>query len=1062
MRLKAAVLKYLMITLVTSSAYAGDVNVYKEITTPTLLYRNKEAARASFMPIADEAAYKTSGNYTSSPYYKSLNGTWKFYYTENPRNIPEGFASDTIDVSRWSDIKVPGNWELQGYGIPIYVNIGYEFVSPGYSPYMEAPNPPCVPVTFNPTGIYRRTFTVPGTWKGRQTYLSIDASKSATYVYINGHEVGMNKDSKTPARYNITEYLAEGENTITLKIYRWSDATYIEGYDYWRISGIERNIYLYSRPALQIEDYHAISQLDTLTYRKGKFDLTVKLKNLEPEACDYTFTYKLLDEDANIVATETAKGKTAGGEKIRFTAEIPDVKHWSAEAPNLYTLIMRLENATSGTSDIISEKTGFRTSEIKNGQLLVNGKPILIKGVNLHEHDPYTGHYVDTALLIKDLTLMKRNNINAIRTSHYPQSELFYRLCDEYGFYVVDEANVEAHGMHYDLRTCLGNDLRYCDAIVDRALSMVERDKNHPSVIIWSLGNESGNGYCFYESYLAIKKADTTRPVQYERAGLEWNTDIYCPMYHTPSQIAAYAQSPDAAKPLIMCEYAHAMGNSLGNFADYWETIESYDKLQGGFIWDWVDQGFAARTPEGKHYWAYGGDYGGQGTPSDDNFLINGVVFPDRREKPQTAEMKHVYQNIKFSLIDKEKGLISVKNANYFIPLTGYNFTYEVTAAGEKVAQGKFTTKAAPGQTDTIKIKLPQIPRNGREYFLNISATQKKTKGAIPSGHEVASAQIQLTDKNTNFEIPLTGAPLKLVQDGNTIKINGNAFTLTIDKPSGIITSFKTGGKELIKDGYGPRPNYWRAPTDNDYGYKMPVRCSVWSKASKADLQARDMQVEQENGKTTITFNYKLHPTVTAHMTYQIYPSGYIEITMDTRAAEGTQFMPRAGLRMRLQGEYDNVEYFGRGPLENYPDRNTASRVGKYTTLVDSMYVPHVRPQENGHRTDVRYLKLTDDKGCGIMITAATPIQFNALKNTIEDFDGGYYGEADSTDPAKKNIEQKHICDITPRDMVECCIDYKMTGIGGNDSWGALPEKKYICYPAKSGDTFTFIIAPLQ
>lgn len=1060
MRLKTTVLKYFILTVMSLPANAG--NAYTEITTPSILHRNKETARASYMPIADEESYKTSGDYTKSPYFKSLNGTWKFFYTENPDDIPDGFASDTTDISGWKEITVPGNWELQGFGIPIYVNIGYEFVSPGNPPYMEAPKPPYVPRNFNPTGIYRRTFTVPQEWKGRQIYLTIDGSKSATYIYVNGREVGMHKDSKTPARYDITQYLKSGENDMAIKIYRWSDATYIEGYDYWRISGIERNIYLYSRPELHIEDFHAVSLLDTITYSNGKFDLSIDIKNKGAKEYPYKITYKLLDKEGETVATEIRSGKTADTGKVKFTAQLPGVKPWSAEEPNLYTLIIRLDNTETGTSDIISEKTGFRTVEIKNSQLKVNGKPILIKGVNLHEHNPYTGHYIDTSLMIKDLTLMKLNNINAIRTSHYPQSELFYRLCDEYGFYIVDEANVEAHGMRYDLRSCIGNDPRYRDAIVDRALSMVERDKNHPSVIIWSLGNESGNGYCFYESYLAIKEQDTTRPVQYERAEREWNTDIYCPMYSTPSQIAAYAQSADADKPLIMCEYAHAMGNSLGNFADYWKTIEAYDKLQGGFIWDWVDQGFAATTPDGKQYWAYGGDYGPEGTPSDDNFLINGIVFPDRKEKPQTTEMKHVYQNIKFTMTDKEKGELAVKNANYFTDLSKYEFKYEVTAAGEKVARGKFTLKTPPQQTDTVKIKLPRIPASGREYFLNIFAIQKKAEELIPAGHEVASEQIPLTAIGTTFQIPLSGQPLKLAEDNGAIKIKGNAFTLDIDKTSGVITSYKISGNEMIKDGYGPRPNYWRAPTDNDYGYKMPVLCKTWREASKTSLQACDMNIAQTGDKIEITFNYRLHPSVSTYMTYRIYPSGYIEISMDTRAGEGTPFMPRAGLRMQLPGEYDNVEYFGRGPQENYPDRNTASFVGKYTTKVDSMYVPHVRPQENGYRTDVRYLKLTDNKGRGIMITASRPIGFNTHKNTIEDFDGGYFGEADSSDPAKKNIEQKHTSDITPRDMVECCIDYKMTGIGGNDSWGALPEDKYICRPAESGDTFTFIIAPTK
>lgn len=1033
---------------------------YKEITTPGFISVNMEKARASFLPFKDEAQAE-KGVYSESPYYKNLNGKWKFYYTENPNNIPDGFADPALDVSAWDDINVPGNWELQGYGIPIYVNRGYEFVSPDYPPYMSAPNPPYVPKDFNPTGIYRRTFTVPGSWKGREVFISLDGVKSVSYLYINGKEVGMGKDGKLPTRYNITPYLKDGENHIALEVYRWNDGSYLEGQDFWRISGVERDIYLYSQPKLRLEDFFVKATLDTLNYRDGEFRLAVSLKNHDDSAKKYTLSYKLTDGNGKTVASDSISGSAKGNPELNFSREIKNARAWSAEDPQLYTLTIKLSDKDAGTTDIISEKIGFRTVEIKNRQLLVNGKPILVKGVNLHEHNPWNGHYVDTALMMKDLMLMKRYNVNTIRTCHYPQNELFYRLCNKLGFYVIDEANVESHGMDYNLRYCLGNSPKYKDAIVDRNLSMVERDKNHPSVIIWSNGNESGNGYGFYEAYTAVKNRDNTRPVQYERAEREWNTDIYCPMYTSPGGLESYAKSADADKPLILCEYAHAMGNSLGNFQDYWDIIEKYDILQGGCIWDWVDQGFAEEAKNGKQFWAYGGDYGPEGTPSDDNFLINGIVFPDRSLKPHTEEMKKVYQNIKFLGIDKDKKRLYVKNDNFFTTLAPYTFNYKVMSGGKIVQRGSFTLNTQPQATDTVSIKLPKMPSGGPEYFFEIEARQKAATELIPAGYVVAKEQIELTDGKQKVVIVKGDSPMNLVQDAGKIDISGKNFNLAIDKTSGIITSYKVAGEEIIKDGFGPRPNFWRAPTDNDYGYRMPVNNAIWETVSYAEPVAENMAVSEQGGVATVKFDYKPDPKVTNHVTYTVYPSGYITLGIKTDTEKGLPFMPRAGFKMRLGSGFDNITYFGRGPLENYPDRKTASFVGVYKTKADSMYVPYVRPQENGHRTDVRYVMLTDDSGRGVMITADEPIQFNALKNTIEDFDGGYGGDSKSSDPAKKSIKFAHISDIAPRDMVECNFDYKMTGLGGNDSWGALPENKYICNPDSSDNSFTFVIIPV-
>lgn len=1049
-----------VVAAVLFSLSVSAKDFYKEITNPRLVSKNTEEARASFLPFADEQQ-AMKGNYKESPYFKSLNGTWKFLYSENPYEIPENFMSPALDDSEWANITVPGNWERQGFGIAIYTNTRWEFCAPNNPPYMAAPNPPIVPETFNPTGVYRTTFTVPEEWDGRRIFISIDGVKSAAYLYINGVEVGMSKDSKLPARYDITKYVKKGfSNQLTMRVFRWNDGTYLECQDFWRISGIERDVYIYSQPEVAISDFTVVSQLDKESYTTGEFSLAVELKNYTKKKADYKVAYKLFDAQGVEVNSGMCPGEITTDAVAEFSATIDGVKPWSAEEPNLYTLVIK---TTSGDeTEIISEKIGFRTVEIKNRQLLVNGQPILVKGVNLHEHNEFTGHYVDTALMIKDFELMKRYNVNTIRTCHYPQNELFYRLCDKYGFYVIGEANVEAHGMFYNLRNCIGNNPSFCDAIVNRCVEMVKRDKNHPSVIVWSPGNESGNGYCFYQAYVEMKKIDPTRPIQYERADMEWNTDIFCPMYSTPADLIKYANDPSADRPMIMCEYAHAMGNSLGNFQDYWDIIEKYDILQGGCIWDWVDQGFAEVDEKGRKYWTYGGDYGPKGTPSDDNFLINGIVFPDRTTKPHSEEMKKVYQNIKFSIPNKSVAQLVVKNAYFFTSLSAYNFCYEVVSNGKVVRKGTFKLNTAPQASDTVKIKLPKFAK-GAEYFLNVYATQKEATSLVPENYLVAKEQIELTNGKSVIDIPVKGKALQLADADNKTVVSGEKFAITIDKATGVISSYKVNGEELLKDGKGPQPNYWRAPTDNDYGMKLHKISRVWQAASNAARVAKNYNVATQNGIVTVKFSQAMVDSVAQDIEYNIYPSGYMAMTVNTITENKMPMMPRAGIKMQLNGEFDNVEYYGRGEWENYIDRKTSSFVGVYKTEAGDMYTPYVRPQENGHRIDVRYLTLTNDKGNGMMITSQEDlIQFNALKNTIEDFEAGDRGgDAGWIDPALKTINYFHQNDITPRDLVECCVDYKMMGVGGNNSWGGWPEQQYIYYPTGQVESFTYIIAPV-
>lgn len=713
--------KYFLLTCLAAFPFAltaQENNRYEEITNPKLTSINREPARSTFTSYVTEADAVINDR-KNGTFRLSLNGKWKFHYVETFADRPTDFMMDRVDASRWPDINVPGNWELQGFGTPIYVNQPYEFCSSGYPPYWDKPNPPYVPQEWNPTGTYRREFTLPGDWDDKEIFLSADGVRGAAFYYLNGKFVGMSKDAKTPARFNVSAIAKKGKNVIAIQIHRFSDANYLECQDFWRISGIERDIYLYAQPQIHLTDFKVESPLDE-NYRNGILKVKVQFTNESGQNSPFVVGYRLLDKNDQQIAQSSTQ--VSGDQtEVEFTKKtIQEPLQWTAETPNLYTLVVSLKRPNGDVIEATSCKVGFRTVEIKDKQLLVNGQPILVKGVNYHEHNENTGHYVSEELMKKDFELWKRYNVNTVRTCHYPQQERFYELCDEYGIYVIDEANIESHGMGYDLRVggTLGNNPLFMNAHLDRTMNMYERDKNHPSVIIWSLGNEAGNGLNFYVTYNTLKTLDS-RPIQYERALLEWNTDIYCPMYAPPSYLEKYARNKEMTRPLILCEYAHAMGNSLGNFQEYWDIIEKYPILQGGCVWDWVDQGFAAKTDDGRKYWAYGGDYGENGTPSDGNFCINGVVYPDRSVKPQTEEMGKVYQNIKFLDFDKQTSTVKIRNDFSFTNLDKYDFYYIIRDHGKEVYRGKIENiHAAPGKTVTTG-------------FLNGIPKEKQTTGDV-------------------------------------------------------------------------------------------------------------------------------------------------------------------------------------------------------------------------------------------------------------------------------------------------------------------------------------------
>ena len=703
---------------------------------------NKEYPRSSFMTYENRANALT-GKFEKSKYYQLLNGTWKFYFVDSYKNLPANITDPAISTANWADIKVPGNWEVQGHGVAIYTNHGYEFQP-------RNPQPPTLPEA-NPVGVYRRDIDIPADWDGRDIYLHLAGAKSGVYVYINGQEVGYSEDSKNSAEFLINKFVKPGKNVLTLKIYRWSTGSYLECQDFWRISGIERDVFLYSQPKAALKDFRVTSTLDD-TYKDGIFKLGVDLRNNGSTAGNMTLVYELLDANGKVVATGEKATNVAAGETrtVSFDQTLPDVKTWTSEAPNLYKLVMTVKE-NGKVNEIIPFNVGFRRIEIKpteqlarNGKpyvcLFINGQPLKLKGVNIHEHNPATGHYMTEELMRKDFELMKQHNLNTVRLCHYPQDRRFYELCDEYGLYVYDEANIESHGMYYDLAKggTLGNNPEWLKAHMDRTINMFERNKNYPSLTFWSLGNEAGNGYNFYQTYLWVKNADKdimNRPVNYERAQWEWNSDMYVPQYPGADWLEAMGKR-GSDRPIVPSEYSHAMGNSNGNLWDQWKAIYKYPNLQGGYIWDWVDQGIDAVDENGRHFWTYGGDYG-VNTPNDGNFNCNGIVSPDRTPHPAMAEVKYVHQNVAFEAVDPANGKFLVKNRFYFTNLQKYMISYTIKANGKTVKGGKMSVNVEPQGSKEITIATSGLKsKPGTEYFIYFNVTTTEPEPLIPVGHE--------------------------------------------------------------------------------------------------------------------------------------------------------------------------------------------------------------------------------------------------------------------------------------------------------------------------------------
>ena len=1069
---------------------------------------NKEKPRSSFMSYADRETALTS-RFEKSPYYSLLNGTWKFFFVDSYKDLPQNITDPSVNTSSWDDITVPGNWEVQGHGVAIYTNHGYEFKP-------RNPQPPLLPEA-NPVGVYRRDIEIPASWDNRDIYLHIGGAKSGLYVYLNGKEVGYSEDSKNPAEFLINKYLQPGKNVLTLKIFRWSTGSYLEGQDFWRMSGIERDVFLWSQPKANIQDFRVVSTLDD-TYTNGIFKLAVDLKNHTQETKNLNVGYELLDAKGNLVTSEANDiwVSPASPQTASFEYDLKNVAPWSAEHPNLYKLLMTIKEEGK-VIEVVPFNVGFRRFEMKqidqvaeDGKpytvLLFNGQPVKFKGVNIHEHNPETGHYVTEELMRKDFELMKQNNINAVRLCHYPQDRKFYELCDEYGLYVYDEANIESHGMYYSLKKggTLGNNPEWLIPHMDRTMNMYERNKNYPSVTFWSLGNEAGNGYNFYQTYLYLKDKEINsmnRPVNYERALWEWNTDMYVPQYPSAEWLEEIGRK-GSDRPVAPSEYSHAMGNSSGNLWDQWKAIYKYPNLQGGFIWDWVDQGILEKDKNGREYYTYGGDYG-VNAPSDGNFLCNGIVNPDRTPHPAMAEVKYAHQNIGFEAIDLANGLFRVTNRFYFTNLKKYMVHYSVTANNKVVRSGKVSLDIEPQASKEFTVPVGNLkPQAGTEYFVNFNVTTVEKEPLIPIGHEIACDQFRLPIESPKKAFKTSGPKLTVSTNGDNLSASSSKVNFMFNKKTGIVTSYKVDGTEYFSEGFGIQPNFWRAPTDNDYGNGMPKRLQVWKESSK-NFNVTDATVTMDGNNAVVNVNYLLPAGNLYIVNYTIYPSGAVnvaarftstdmdaaqtEVSESTRTATFTPGrdaarkeasklnVPRIGVRFRLPASMNQVEYFGRGPAENYLDRNAGSMVGLYKSTAEELYFPYVRPQENGHHTDTRWVSLSTGKK-GLLIQADNTIGFNALRNSIEDFDdeeatglsrqwSNFTPEqvANHDEAAAKNVlrRQHHINDITPRDFVEVCVDLKQQGVAGYDSWGSRPEPAYTL-PANREYNWGFTLIPLK
>lgn len=997
---------------------------------------NRAAMHTNYFAYESEQA-ALKGCRLASDNYMTLNGTWKFNWVQNADQRPTDFYKVDFNDKGWDNIQVPGVWELNGYGDPIYVNVGY----PWRSQYKN--NPPYVPTVNNHVGTYRKEIELPADWKGRQIMAHFGSVTSNMYLWVNGKFVGYSEDSKLEAEFDLTKYLRPGKNIIAFQVFRWCDGTYLEDQDFFRYSGVGRDCYLYTRTANHIEDIRITPDLDA-QYKDGTLQIDIQMKGKG------TVDLKLLDKEGKEVTTAQVKG--SGKQTASMTVSNP--AKWTAETPNLYTLVANLQE-NGKTIESIPVKVGFRKIELKNGQILVNGQAVLFKGADRHEMDPDKGYVVSRERMIQDIKRMKELNINAVRTCHYPDNNLWYDLCDEYGIYVVAEANIESHGMGYGDETLAKNPL-FAKAHLERNQRNVQRGYNHPSIIFWSLGNEAGFGPNFEACYKWIKAEDKTRAVQYEQAGTNEYTDIFCPMYYSYESCENYSKG-NIDKPLIQCEYAHAMGNSQGGFKEYWDLVRKYPKYQGGFIWDFVDQSARWYTKDGKEFYGYGGDFN-RYDASDNNFQNNGLISPDRVPNPHAHEVGYIYQNIWVKPVDLQKGEISIYNENFFRDLSDVYAEWQLLANGEVLQSGIINDlKVGPQQTANQKLNytLDNICPC-KEVLLNVAFKLKNTETLLPAGFAVAQQQLSVREYKapenllTEKKIAHDYTPAPVVEDNDSyyLIVKGENFHIDFERRNGYLSLYDVNGLSILDEGAQLTPNFWRAPTDNDMGAGLQKKYLAWK---NPEIKLTSLEHATENGLVVVTAKYDM-PTVSAKLTltYRINKEGAIEVTqsMTTDKNAKVSNMFRFGMRAALNKNLSNIQYYGRGPIENYSDRNNSTNIGKYAQTVDEQFYSYIRPQETGTKTDIRWWNQTNKGGNGIQLVGKTPFSASALHYTMESLDDGL------------EKDQRHSELVPQTDCVNFCIDKVQMGLGCVNSWGALPLDKYMV-PYQDYE-FTFVIKPIQ
>ncbi len=977
-----------------------------------------------------------------SPFVMSLNGNYKFNWVKQPSERPLDFFKPDYDVSNWKDIAVPSNWEMKGYGVPIYSNATYPFKKDAPRVMGEPDDHTWTAYSQrNPVGSYRRSFTIPKSWEGRRTFIVFDGVNSAFYLWINGSFAGYSEDSRLPAEFDITKYLKPGENTIAAQVYRWSDGSYLEDQDFWRMSGIFRNVSLTSRGPAYIRDFYVRTPLDG-NYKNAELKVKTTLRNLGVSDTAASVELSLLDFSGKAVfkpVTLSASIPADGEVEVTFSQPVANPKKWSAEAPNLYTMILTLKNAAGKTIEAIPERIGFRSVEIKGDQILFNGKKIFFKGANRHEFDPDTGQYVRNDSMVRDILLLKRNNLNAVRTSHYPNAPDWYALCDRYGIYLVDEANLESHGYGSSGVTHIPMLPEYKNAHIERVRRMIERDKNHPSIAVFSMGNEAGLGSNFKSAYESAKKAYPEFIIHYDRDQTGQYSDLLSDMYLKPNEMVPFYEKYGKGRPMFQVEYEHAMGNSEGNFQEYWDIFEAKSYLHGAFIWDWVDQGIRRKTADGRRFWAYGGDFGDK--PNDGNFDCNGVIAPDRTVHPSILEPRKSYANVKAEAVNLGAGVLRIKNKNLFVNLSYLKGAWELAENGRVVLSGALPSLDIPAgaaKEFTIdKIKSFK-PAPGAEYMLKISFRLASDALWAPKGFLVSWDQFEMPYSTPHKPSAMANAPaVSLDENSDGVTVNGKDFSIFIGRKTGAVESFVFRGRKLLDAPLAP--NFWRAPTDNDRGRGMPETYKIWKSA--ADTRKTLKVSADKTAPDTVVVKTKfslLNGSCSLRTDYTIRGDGSVSIENNLDVTGALFDMPRIGMQAEIPGEFRNIKWYGRGPAENYEDRKFGYAVGIYSGSPDTMNYQYVEPGESGNRTDVRWVTFTDTKGLGLRADGDPLIAFSAWPYKME------------------SLENKlHPTDVPLEKNVTINLDYRQMGVGGDDSWGAPPHDQYRLFPGKYKYSFT-------